>query len=74
MQLARQGSVCCMIPHLQIERELAQGELVDLTPGLYQRRMLYWHRFAPESRLMRSVTDALIAHGHRVLRQDEVAA
>lgn len=74
VQLARQGSVCCMIPHLQIERELAQGELVDLTPGLYQRRMLYWHRFAPESRLMRSVTDALIDHGHRVLRQDEVAA
>jgi hypothetical protein len=35
---------------------------IDLTPGLYQRRMLYWHRFAPESRLMRRVTDALIAH------------
>jgi hypothetical protein len=33
----------------------------------------YWHRFAPESRLMRRVTDALIAHGHRVLRQDDVA-
>ncbi len=63
-----------MIPHLQIERELANGELVDLTPGLYQRRMLYWHRFAPESRLMRRVTDALIAHGHRVLRQDDLAA
>jgi len=41
---------------------------------LYQRRMLYWHRFAPESRLMRRVTDALIAHGHRVLRQNDVAA
>jgi len=60
-----------MIPHLQIERELAEGELIDLTPGLFQRRMLYWHRFAPESRLMRKVTDALIAHGHRVLRQGE---
>ena len=60
-----------MIPHLQIERELASGELIDLTPGLYQRRMLYWHRFAPESRLMRKVTDALLAHGHRVLRQED---
>ncbi|HBV38706.1 MAG TPA: ArgP/LysG family DNA-binding transcriptional regulator [Erwinia sp.] len=71
VQLARQGTTCCMIPHLQIERELAEGELIDLTPGLFQRRMLYWHRFAPESRLMRKVTDALIAHGHRVLRQSE---
>ncbi|PIJ48984.1 transcriptional regulator ArgP [Erwinia sp. OLTSP20] len=70
VQLARQGTTCCMIPHLQIEKELASGELIDLTPGLYQRRMLYWHRFAPESRLMRRVTDALIEHGHRVLRQD----
>lgn len=69
VQLARQGSVCCMIPHLQIEKELNQGELVDLTPGLCQRRMLYWHRFTPESRLMRNVTDALIADGRKLLRQ-----
>jgi LysR family transcriptional regulator (chromosome initiation inhibitor) len=58
-----------MIPHLQIERELANGELIDLTPGLFQRRMLYWHRFAPESRMMRKVTDALLAHGRQALRQ-----
>lgn len=70
VQLARQGTTCCMIPHLQIEKELASGELIDLTPGLYQRRMLYWHRFAPESRMMRKVTDALLEHGHQVLRQD----
>ena len=46
--VAYQGTTCCMIPHLQIEKELASGELIDLTPGLFQRRMLYWHRFAPE--------------------------
>ncbi len=67
--LAR-GTTCCMIPHLQIEKELASGELIDLTPGLFQRRMLYWHRFAPESRMMRKVTDALLDYGHKVLRQD----
>lgn len=69
VQLARQGSTCCMIPHLQIEKELVSGELLDLTPGLFQRRMLYWHRFAPESRTMRNVTDALLSYGHQVLRQ-----
>ena len=56
--------------HLQKEKELNSGELIDLTPGLFQRRMLYWHRFAPESRMMRRVTDALIDYGHKVLRQD----
>lgn len=74
VQMARQGSTCCMIPHLQIERELASGELIDLTPGLCQRGCSTGIVFAPESRLMRRVTDALIAHGHRVLRQDDVAA
>lgn len=59
-----------MILHLQIEKELESGELINLTPGLYQRRMLFWHRFAPESRMMRKVTDALVDHGSRVLRQD----
>ncbi|EGJ2866778.1 TPA: ArgP/LysG family DNA-binding transcriptional regulator, partial [Salmonella enterica] len=70
VQLARQGTTCCMIPHLQIEKELESGELINLTPGLLQRRMLYWHRFAPESRMMRKVTDALLEYGHKVLRQD----
>ncbi|WP_127959721.1 LysR family transcriptional regulator ArgP [Serratia microhaemolytica] len=70
VQLARQGSTCCMIPHLQIEQELASGELIDLTPGLYQRRMLFWHRFAPESRMMGKVTSALLSYGRKVLKQD----
>ncbi|MDR0219388.1 MAG: LysR family transcriptional regulator ArgP [Enterobacteriaceae bacterium] len=71
VQLAKQGSTCCMIPHLQIDKELTAGELVDLTPGLYQRRMLYWHRFSPESAAMRKVTDALLALGRQMLRQED---
>ncbi len=71
VQLAKQGSTCCMIPHLQVNNELKDGELIDLTPGLYQRRMLYWHRFAPESGTMRKVTDALLKLGRQMLRQED---
>ncbi|OCQ53211.1 Chromosome initiation inhibitor [Photorhabdus australis subsp. thailandensis] len=71
VQLAKQSSTCCMIPHLQIDKELENGELIDLTPGLCQRRMLYWHRFAPESRTMKKVTDALLKLGRQMLRQDD---
>ncbi|WP_036771061.1 LysR family transcriptional regulator ArgP [Photorhabdus australis] len=71
VQLAKQSSTCCMIPHLQIDKELESGELIDLTPGLCQRRMLYWHRFAPESRTMKKVTDALLKLGRQMLRQDD---
>lgn len=71
VQLARQNTACCMIPHLQIEHELDCGELIDLTPGLFQRRMLFWHRFAPESKTMKQVTNALLSYGHQVLRQEQ---
>ncbi|BET97894.1 LysR family transcriptional regulator ArgP [Xenorhabdus taiwanensis] len=71
VQLAKQGSTCCMIPHLQIDEELKAGELIDLTPGLCQRRMLYWHRFAPESGTMRKVTDTLLKRGRQMLRQED---
>ncbi|AYA40864.1 LysR family transcriptional regulator ArgP [Xenorhabdus nematophila] len=71
VQLAKQGSTCCMIPHLQIDKALQAGTLMDLTPGLYQRRMLYWHRFAPESGTMKKVTDALLKLGRQMLRQED---
>lgn len=32
VQLALQGTTCCMIPHLQIEKELKEGSLINLTP------------------------------------------
>lgn len=41
VQLAKQGSTCYVIPHIQIINELNSCQLVDLTAGLYQRRMLY---------------------------------
>ncbi|MGL4860712.1 MAG: LysR family transcriptional regulator ArgP [Enterobacteriaceae bacterium] len=70
VQLARLGVACCMIPSLQIAKELKEGSLINLTPGLYQRRTLYWHRFAPESRLIRMITSSLLKYGHQVLQQE----
>ena len=67
VQLALQGSACCMIPRLQVDQALKEGKLIDLTLGLYQRRMLYWHRFAPESNTMVAISEALINYTRRVL-------
>lgn len=69
VRLAKQGAACCMLPKLQIERDLKKGKLVDLTPGLYQRKMLYWHRFAPETQIMTLISEHLIAHAKSVLTQ-----
>ncbi|WP_348666653.1 LysR family transcriptional regulator ArgP [Arsenophonus symbiont of Ornithomya chloropus] len=70
VQLAKQGSTCCMIPHLQIIKELNSGELINLTPGIYQRRMLYWHRFSPEMKITKKISDALIKTAKKILKQE----
>lgn len=67
VRLAKQGAACCMLPKLQIQSALEKGELVDLTPGLFQRSMLYWHRFDPESQIMRSISEALIHYANKAL-------
>lgn len=71
VRLARQGAACCMLPKLQIEDDLNNGQLIDLTPGLFQRKMLYWHRFAPETQTMSSISNSLIEYAKLVLSQTE---
>lgn len=71
VQLAKQGSACCMLPILQVEDELKSGELINLTEGLFQRRMLYWHRFAPESSVMQNISETIINYSKTVLWQPD---
>lgn len=71
VQLAKQGSACCMLPILQVENELKNGELINLTEGLFQRRMLYWHRFGPESSVMQNISETLINYAKDVLWQHD---
>lgn len=71
VQLAKQGNACCMLPILQVEKELQSGELVNLTEGLFQRRMLYWHRFAPESSMMQNISETIINYVKNILWQQE---
>ncbi|XKM13403.1 LysR family transcriptional regulator ArgP [Orbaceae bacterium ac157xtp] len=71
VQLAKQGSACCMLPILQVENELKRGELINLTEGLFQRRMLFWHRFAPESTIMQNISETIINYAKGVLSQPD---
>ncbi|GAA5112846.1 LysR family transcriptional regulator ArgP [Orbus sasakiae] len=71
VQLAKQGAACCMLPILQVEKELKSGELINLTEGLFQRRMLYWHRFAPESSVMQNISETLLNYTKHVLWQQD---
>ncbi|NAW67526.1 LysR family transcriptional regulator ArgP [Photobacterium halotolerans] len=69
VKLALQGVAYCLIPKIQIESELASGELVNLTPGIMLTRRIYWHHWALESGVFSEVTAQLLDHARHRLPQ-----
>ena len=45
-----------MTPALQVEAQLARGELVDLLPGQFLDVPLYWHHWRQGGELLASLT------------------
>lgn len=63
------GCAYCLIPKLQIEAELKSGQLVDLMPGFFMSFEIYWHHWQLETGLLRSISEAIIAHTQDLLPQ-----
>ena len=64
--LACAGVAYCLIPRLQIAKELASGALLALdSPPLY--RQLYWHRWVLERGLHQKISQAILQHGQQCL-------
>ncbi|WP_017003240.1 LysR family transcriptional regulator ArgP [Enterovibrio norvegicus] len=66
VNMAKLGVAYCLIPKLQIEQELANGELIDLCPGDGVTRHLYWHHFATESGILAKMTKACLSYARAV--------
>ncbi|KOO13537.1 chromosome replication initiation inhibitor protein [Vibrio xuii] len=62
VNLALMGCAYCLIPKLQIQRELASGELVDLMPNFFMSFRIYWHHWQLETQLLSEITQAIINH------------
>lgn len=69
VNLALMGCAYCLIPKLQIEAELKSGQLVDLMPGFFMSFEIYWHHWQLETGLLRSISEAIIAHTQDLLPQ-----
>lgn len=66
--MAEQGLACCLIPELQIRRQLAEGSLLDLSPNQHLVERLYWHRWVLERGLHKQISQRLIEQGRRALQ------
>jgi len=68
VSMAKHGAAYCLIAELQIEQELANGELVHIFPEQKIVETLYWHHWILLKGVYKEVSDAIIYHGQRVLR------
>ncbi|PRQ63351.1 LysR family transcriptional regulator ArgP [Vibrio sp. V01_P9A10T6] len=67
--LAKSGLAYCLIPRLQIVDELAQGELVEVTPGLSVTNVIYWHHWLLETGILQDISQAIVQYARQVLPQ-----
>ncbi|MDA0149944.1 LysR family transcriptional regulator ArgP [Vibrio sp. LaRot3] len=67
VKLALSGVAYCLIPRLQIEQELEEGSLVNITPDFFLSQRIYWHHWQLESGLLKSISEAIVDHARSIL-------
>jgi len=67
VSFATQNLAYCFIAELQIQKELATGQLVNLLPNKELIRTLYWHRWSLVKGLFKTLSDVIIQEGNRAL-------
>ncbi|NLS12864.1 LysR family transcriptional regulator ArgP [Vibrio sp. SM6] len=69
VRLATSGIAYCLIPKLQIQRELEQGDLVDILPGFLVTYRIYWHHWQLETGVLQQISTAIIEYAREHLPQ-----
>ncbi|MCJ2378970.1 LysR family transcriptional regulator ArgP [Vibrio sp. ZSDZ34] len=69
VKLALSGVAYCLIPRLQIEEELAEGRLIEITPTILLSHRIYWHHWQLESGVLGDVSKAIIEYAREFLPQ-----
>lgn len=67
VNMALMGCAYCLIPRVQIEKELNDGRLIDLIPGFFMTFRIYWHHWQLETGLLQEISEAIVSHAHSLL-------
>jgi len=67
VELTKQGVAYCLLPDLQIEQELASGELVKLCPDKPLNATLYWHSWTLVKGINKKISQEIIRVGRLLL-------
>lgn len=69
VKLAVSGVAYCLIPRIQIQKELDLGLLVELTPEFVLSHRMYWHHWQLENGVLKDISQAVISYAHAHLPQ-----
>lgn len=67
VELAKQGVAYCLLPDLQISKELASGELVRICPEKQLVQTLYWHSWILVKGINKKFSQEIIRVGRALL-------
>lgn len=67
VELAKQGVAYCLVPELQIEKELASGDLVKLCPDKQLLISLYWHSWILVKGINKKLSQEIVKTGQIIL-------
>ncbi len=67
VELVKQGVAYCLLPKLQIEQELASGELISLCPDKDLVETLYWHSWVLVKGVNKKISEQIVSFGREKL-------
>lgn len=67
VELVKQGVAYCLLPKLQIEAELASGELISICPDKALVETLYWHSWVLVKGVNKKISEQIVNIGREKL-------
>ncbi|WP_028865449.1 LysR family transcriptional regulator ArgP [Psychromonas aquimarina] len=68
VDLAKRGLAYCLIPQLQIENELANGDLINICPQQQLIETLYWHSWVLVKGINKQISQEIVRYARQVLQ------
>jgi LysR family transcriptional regulator (chromosome initiation inhibitor) len=67
VELTKQGVAYCLLPKLQIANELANGELINISPKHELIETLYWHSWVLVKGINKRISQQIVEMGQKKL-------
>lgn len=62
VKFALSGAASCLIPRIQIENDISEGRLIEITPGVSHENHIYWHHWQLETGVLKQLTQSLLRY------------